>query len=159
MQPTNFDSVLSEAETPKKHNANISDAYINGQATLGNTVHENDKFQSQDGNIFESRSNSGLRCSSYSSKSGADLHEMGLDFVPDGGYSLQGEETSNDEKTEFKCSEMTAVKESVKAKRAPYSLGTKVPKLSKSTVKDSGKQYFSDIERQGQIADDSSKSN
>lgn len=154
-KPTNFDSVLSEAETPKKHNANISDAYINGLATSGNTVHEDDKFQSEDGNIFETRRNSGLRCSSYSSKSGADLHEVGLDFVPDGGHSLQGEKTSNDEKTEFKCSEMTAVKESVKAKRAPYSLGTKVPKLSKSTVKDSGKQYFSEIERQGQIVDDS----
>ncbi|XP_062011853.1 ubiquitin carboxyl-terminal hydrolase 15 [Rosa rugosa] len=154
-KPTNLDSVLSEAETLKKYHANISDAYINGQATSGYTVHENDKFQGQDGNIFESRSNSGLTCASYSSKSGADLHEVGLDFVPEGRHSLQGEKTSNDEKAEFKCFEITAVKGSVKAKRAPYSLGTKVPKLSNSTVKDSGKQYCSEIERQGQITDDS----
>ncbi|XP_034210822.1 ubiquitin carboxyl-terminal hydrolase 15 isoform X3 [Prunus dulcis] len=151
----NFDSHLSEEENRKKQSFNISDNYIKGQATSRNTVQENDMFQSQHGNIYESRSNSGLTSSSYSSKRGTDVHEIGLDFIPNGGNPLKGETTSNVETAEFKCTEMTALKASVKAKRAPYSLGTKVSKLPKSTMEVSGEQYCSEIETQGHIAEDS----
>ncbi|XP_008226232.1 PREDICTED: ubiquitin carboxyl-terminal hydrolase 15 isoform X1 [Prunus mume] len=151
----NFDSHLPEEENRKKQSFNISDNYIKGQATSRNTVQENDMFQSQHGNIYESRSNSGLTSSSYSSKCGTDVHEIGLDFIPNGGNPLKGETTSNVETTEYKCTEMTALKASVKAKRAPYSLGTKVSKLPKSTMEVSGEQYCSEIETQGHIAEDS----
>ncbi|PQM35466.1 ubiquitin carboxyl-terminal hydrolase 15 [Prunus yedoensis var. nudiflora] len=151
----NFDSHLSEEENRKKQSFNVSDNYIKGQATSRNTVQENDMFQSQHGSIYESRSNSGLTSSSYSSKRGTDVHEIGLDFIPNGGNPLKGETTSNVETTEFKCNEMTALKASVKAKRAPYSLGTKVSKLPKSTMEVSGEQYCSEIETQGHIAEDS----
>ncbi|PQP99730.1 ubiquitin carboxyl-terminal hydrolase 15 [Prunus yedoensis var. nudiflora] len=88
----NFDSHLSEEENRKKQSFSISDNYIKGQATSRNTVQENDMFQSQHGNIYESRSNSGLTSLSYSSKRGTDVHEIGLDFIPNGGNPLKGKQ-------------------------------------------------------------------
>ncbi|KAB2602000.1 ubiquitin carboxyl-terminal hydrolase 15-like [Pyrus ussuriensis x Pyrus communis] len=149
----NCDSHLGEEENAMMQNVNVSDSYMKGQATSRNTVHEIDKSQSQSGYIYESGSNSGLTSSSYSSKSGIDVHENGLDFIPNGGNYLKGERLSNYETAEFKCAEMTKMKTDVKAKRAPYSLGTKVSKLPKSTMEVSGEQCYSEIEGQGQIAE------
>ncbi|KAM1244408.1 hypothetical protein ACFX1X_036200 [Malus domestica] len=151
----NYDTQLAGEGNPMVQNVNISDSYMKGQATSRNTVHENDKSQGQNGNIYESRSNSGLTSSAYSSKSGIDVHENGLDFIPNGGKSLKGEILSNDETTDFKCAEMTTMKASIKVKRAPYSLGRKVSKLPNSTMEVSGEQCYSEIERQGHIAEDS----
>ncbi|KAM1539438.1 hypothetical protein ACFX10_004227 [Malus domestica] len=149
----NCDSHLAEEENAMMQNFNISDSYMKGQATSRNTVREIDKSQSQSGYIYESGSNSGSTSSSYSSKSGIDLHENGLDFIPNAGNYLKEERLSNYETAEFKCAEMTKMKTEVKAKRAPYSLGTKLSKLPKSTMEVSGEQCYSEREGQEQIAE------
>ncbi|KAF3442285.1 hypothetical protein FNV43_RR16201 [Rhamnella rubrinervis] len=149
----NSDSFISEEETPKRHNVNISDVRIYGQTTPRSTVHENDKNQCQHGNNLESRSHCGFFTSSYSVKNRTNVDEIGMG-IQNGGGLLKGENTACNGTVEFMCSESTAMKGSVKAKRPPYSLGTKNSKLPKSAMKESRAQNCLERDRKEQVAEE-----
>ncbi|XP_024018956.1 ubiquitin carboxyl-terminal hydrolase 15 [Morus notabilis] len=136
----NSSSIVSE-ESKKKPSPNVSDVYIHGRAT----VHENDKNESQNGNTLESESHHGLSHLPYSSKNGSNGHENGKDFIHNGGNLLRGEN-----------SEMAEAKGYAKAKKAPYSLGSKSSKLTKSTMKETGEQFCIERERKGHVTESKS---
>lgn len=149
------DSFESEGETPIKHNVTMSDVHSYGQATSRCTAYENDKYQSQYANKLESRSHYGLSCSPYSLKNRTNVHETEMD-IQNGGGLLKAESTPYNETVEFLSSESTAMKGSVKAKRPPYSLGTKIPKLPKSAMKETGEQNCLEREKKGRVAEETS---
>ncbi|XP_060669038.1 ubiquitin carboxyl-terminal hydrolase 15 isoform X2 [Ziziphus jujuba] len=148
----NNDPFVSEGETPLKHNVTMSDVHGYGQATSRCTMLENDKYQSQYGNKLESRSHCGVSCSPYSLKNRTNVHETEMD-IQNGGGLLKAERTPCNETVEFLSSESTAMKGSVKAKRPPYSLGTKNSKSPKSAIKETGEQNCSETEK-GQVAEE-----
>lgn len=157
LQLRNSDSFISEEETPKKHNFSISDAHIYEQTTSGSTVHENDKCQSQHGNNLESRSHSGFYCSSYSETNRTNVDKIGMDSQS-GGDLCKAENIACNGMAEYMCSESIAMKGSVKAKRPPYSLGTKNSKLPKSAMKESREQNCLERERKEQVEQETSQS-
>lgn len=131
----NSNSFVSE-ESARKSSVNVSDVYVHGRAM----VHEDDKHESQNGNSLESESYHGVSHSAYSSQNGSNGYENGKDFVQNGVLH----------------SEMTEAKGPAKAKKAPYSLGSKSSKLPKSTMKENGEQFCSERERKGQGAESKS---
>ncbi|PON46263.1 Ubiquitinyl hydrolase [Parasponia andersonii] len=152
----NSDYFLSE-ESTNKQSVDISDVFIHGRVTSGSTVQENVTNEIQNGNTLESESHHGFSCSSYSSKNGSNGLEIGKDFNQNGGNLLKVESTSPSEQVELACSsEMTAAKGSAKAKRAPYSLGSKSSKLPKSTIKEKEEHFCSERERKGHVPESKS---
>lgn len=117
---------------------------------------ENGTSESGHGKTIESESHCGFSYSSYSLKNGSSGHDIGKDFNRNGGNLLKVENGSHSEQVEFECSpEMTATKGSAKAKRAPYSLGSKSSKLPKSTMKEKEEHFCSERERKGQVLESS----
>lgn len=104
------DLSASNESTPGKHNFDISDGYIDGQATSSTTMHETHRHQRQHGYVLQPGSQSGLLCSSHLTKCRTSEQENGMSFV-------KGESTSSDEPMEPKCSELAALKGGAKTKR------------------------------------------
>lgn len=134
MQSRNSNSFVSE-ESARKSSVNVSDVYVHGRAM----VHENDKHESQNGSSLESESHHEVSHSAYSSQNGSNGHENGKDFIQNG----------------VSHSEMTEAKGPAKAKKAPYSLGSKSSKLPKLIMKENGEQFCAERERKGQGAESS----
>lgn len=129
---------------------NISNMHVNGHTT--SAVHET-KYSRQHGNLFESRSKHGSSSLLYAGKNGTNVHESGTDFILSGGNSSNVENTFNDETVELKSFyETTVMNGSVKANSALHPMGTKISKSSRSRMKVSGEQSYSEVEGRGQIA-------
>ncbi|KAK9268934.1 hypothetical protein L1049_000700 [Liquidambar formosana] len=130
----NNDSFASEEEIPKQLNINGPTVCINGHTGSRSTMHESHKIQSQHG---------------------TNEHDIGENFISDGGSLFREGISFNDELVEKHSPEMTSMKGSVRAKSASHSMGTKISKSPKSVKKVSRGQSCSEIERRGQIADES----
>lgn len=148
-------SALDEL-TPEKHDVNISDGYIDGQATSSTTMQETYRYQRQHTNVLEPRNHCGFPCSSQSTKCGTSELENGMSLVHNRGHFLKGESITSDEMIEPN-SELTALKGGTKAKRAPYSHTNKISKLPKSSLKETEETHCSEREK-GQVAEERSQS-
>ncbi|XP_057506894.1 ubiquitin carboxyl-terminal hydrolase 15-like isoform X1 [Actinidia eriantha] len=149
-----FDSIPFE-EVPRKNNVNMSCGVSKGQTTRS-FVHESNDAQSQHKIVFDSRTNVGIASSISSAKTGTNVCDTGADLMSSKENFLREEITSKDETIELNCSsEMTSMKRSIKVKSASHPLGTKMQKMQKSTMKASRDPLSSELERKGQITDES----
>ncbi|KAI8552322.1 hypothetical protein RHMOL_Rhmol06G0257800 [Rhododendron molle] len=150
-----FDSVPLEEEIRRKQNGNINSGISNGHATR-RTMHENDDLRSPHENIFDARTNFGVTSSLSSAKPGTNGCDIERDMMSSRANFLREETTSKGEIVELNCSsDMNLMKRNNKAKSAGHPLGTKMSKSPKSMMKESREQLCSDMERKGQIADES----
>ncbi|XP_050279662.1 ubiquitin carboxyl-terminal hydrolase 15 isoform X2 [Quercus robur] len=145
------DSVVSEVENLRKHNVNSSNV---GQAASKGTMHGSDKYITPPQNTFEPRKSCGFSSSSCLTRNGTNAHQM--EYDQDEGDLLKWENSTNAEKINFNSSyEMTATNGNVNAKSGSQALQAKISKLPKSTMKVSGEQYCSELERKGHVANES----
>ncbi|PSS05905.1 Ubiquitin carboxyl-terminal hydrolase [Actinidia chinensis var. chinensis] len=150
-----FDSIPFEEEVPRKHNVDISCGVSRGQTTRS-IVHESDDSPIQHKIVFDSRTNVGIASSLNSAKPRTRVCEADADLKSSKENFLREEITYKDETIELNCSsEMTSMKRSIKAKSASHPLGTKTQKSQKSMMKASRDPLYSEMERKGQIADES----
>ncbi|KAH7859610.1 hypothetical protein Vadar_003222 [Vaccinium darrowii] len=147
-----FDSVPLEEEIRRKQNGNAFCGVSNGHATR----HESDDLRSPHENIFDARTNFGITSSFNSAKPGINGCDIEQDMVSSRANILREEITSKDETVELNCSpEMNMMKMNNKAKSAGLPLGTKMYKSPKSMMKASREHLCSELERKGQIANES----
>ncbi|KAL7216231.1 hypothetical protein ACSBR1_028225 [Camellia fascicularis] len=150
-----FDSVPLEEEIPRTHNVNISGGFSNGHAARS-TMHESHDLQSQHEKIFDSRTNLGISSSFSSGNPGTNVCDIEAELMSGRENFFMEGITSKDETVELNCSsEAISTKRSIKAKSASHSPGTKMHRSQKSTMKTSIDQLCSEMERKGQIVDES----
>lgn len=148
MQLKSFDSVPLEEEIRRKQNGIINCGINNGHATR-RTMHESVDLRSP-------RTNFGIISSLSSGKPGINGCAIEQDMMSSRVNFLKEETTSKGETVELNCSsDMNLMKKSNKAKSAGHPLGTKMSKSPKSMM-ESREQLCSEMERKGQIADESS---
>ncbi|XP_044501075.1 ubiquitin carboxyl-terminal hydrolase 15 [Mangifera indica] len=135
------DVLVSAEESWKRHSVNGSNVHTQGPAR--STIHENHYYQSQLGNVSESRGSSGFPVAPYSAKYGTNDHKNETDIVPGG----------NDKVVDC-YSDMTAVNGNINVKKALNPRGTKSCKLAKSSTKLVGEQLCSEKERKGLTEDE-----
>ncbi|KAI8008614.1 Ubiquitin carboxyl-terminal hydrolase 15 [Camellia lanceoleosa] len=150
-----FDSVPLEEEIPRTHNVNILGGFSNGHAARS-TMHESHDLQSQHEKIFDSRTNLGVSSSFSSANPGTNACDIEAELMSGRENFFMEGITSKDETVELNCSsEAISTKRSIKAKSASHSPGTKMHRSQKSTMKTSIDQSCSEMERKGQIVDES----
>ncbi|XP_058219926.1 ubiquitin carboxyl-terminal hydrolase 15 isoform X1 [Rhododendron vialii] len=150
-----FDSVPLEEEIRRKQNGNINCGISNVHATR-RTMHESDDLRSPHENIFDARTNFGVTSSLSSAKPGTNGCDIERDMMSSRANFLMEDTTSKGETVELNCSsDMNLMKRNNKAKSAGHSLGTKMSKSPKSMMKESREQLCSEMERKGEIADES----
>ncbi|GMJ05368.1 ubiquitin-specific protease 15 [Hibiscus trionum] len=142
--------VVSEDGILKQQNANGSNMHIRGQ-NVSIAIHESHKHQSQRGNMSEPKSNCEISGPPYSVKGGTSAHEAENAFVWSSENIVNGENTFSGKSVELDCSGMAAAKECTKGRSSSQSVGPKISKSPKSTVKVSGERWHPEMERKGQI--------
>ncbi|KAA8526691.1 hypothetical protein F0562_008106 [Nyssa sinensis] len=151
----NGDSTLLEEEIPTK-NVNILGGFSNVQSTSRSTTHESQKIRSQHQSDFDSRNNFGMLSSLKSEKNGTNVCDIEKDIISDRRDRPREGITLKDDTLELNCSSaMTSMKRSIKAKSALHPPMTKMLKSPKSMMKASREKSCSEMERKGQIADES----
>ncbi|GMJ10027.1 ubiquitin-specific protease 15 [Hibiscus trionum] len=145
--------VVSEDGILEQQNANGSNMHICGQ-NVSTAIHESRKHQSQHGNMSEPKSNYEISGPPYSVKGGTSAHEAGNAFVWSSENIVNGENAFSGKSVELDCSEMTAAKECTKVRSSLQSVGPKISKSPKSTVKVTGERLHPEMERKGQIPDE-----
>jgi ubiquitin carboxyl-terminal hydrolase 36/42 len=136
IRPTNLTSSSS-----------ISNVFVNGQ-DITSAMDETHKYSIQHQNLSKSRSN----CASSSSLN-AGKYGTNADFS-------NAEASFNGEMTGPKYSyESPVTNENVKANSGLHPMGNKSSKSSKSKIKVSGDQSYTEIDGKGQLTDDSSRFN
>ncbi|MBA0758959.1 hypothetical protein Gotri_021907 [Gossypium trilobum] len=145
--------VVSEDGMLKQQNANGSNMLIHGQ-NVSTAMHDGHKHQSQRGNMSEPKSNCEFAGPPYSAKGGTSAHEAENAFVWSSENIVNGENAYSGKSVELECSGMATAKECTKSRSSLQSLGPKISKSPKSTVKVSGERLHPEIERKGQIPDE-----
>ncbi|CAK7351685.1 unnamed protein product [Dovyalis caffra] len=135
--------------------SNISNVSVNGQDT-SSTMDETCKYPKRHPNLSDSRSNCGSTSSLNAGKYGTNAREIGPNLVFSGGDFSNAEASFNGEMAGSKCSSETPVMNgNMKANSALHPMGNKSSKSSKSKMKVSGDQSYSEIDGKGQLTDDS----
>ena len=148
-----FDS--SQETSGIRPNNLTSGSISNGQDTTS-AVDESHKYSIQHQNVSKSRSNHASSSSMNAGKYGTNAHEIGTNIADFSNV----EASFNGEMTGPKCSYETPVmNENVKANSASHPMGNKSSKSSKSKMKVSGNQSYSEIDGKGQLTDESSRLN
>ncbi|KAB2043711.1 hypothetical protein ERO13_D01G030100v2 [Gossypium hirsutum] len=145
--------VVSEDGMLKQQNANGSNMLIHGQ-NVSTAMHDGHKHQSQRGNMSEPKSNCEFAGPPYSAKGGTSAHEAENAFVWSSENIVNGENAYSGKSVELECSGMATAKECTKSRSSLQSLGPKISKSPKSTVKVSGERLHPEMERKGQIPDE-----
>ncbi|MFQ6620936.1 hypothetical protein Gotur_002619 [Gossypium turneri] len=145
--------VVSEDGMLKQQNANGSSMLIHGQ-NVSTAMHDGHKHQSQRGNMSEPKSNCEFAGPPYSAKGGTSAHEAENAFVWSSENIVNGENAYSGKSVELECSGMATAKECTKSRSSLHSLGPKISKSPKSTVKVSGERLHPEMERKGQIPDE-----
>ncbi|MBA0791844.1 hypothetical protein Gohar_016393, partial [Gossypium harknessii] len=145
--------VVSEDGMLKQQNANGSSMLIHGQ-NVSTAMHDGHKHQSQRGNMSEPKSNCEFAGPPYSAKGGTSAHEAENAFVWSSENIVNGENAYSGKSVELECSGMATAKECTKSRSSLQSLGPKISKSPKSTVKVSGERLHPEMERKGQIPDE-----
>ncbi|MBA0675861.1 hypothetical protein Goari_017382, partial [Gossypium aridum] len=145
--------VVSEDGMLKQQNANGSNMLIHGQ-NVSTAMHDSHKHQSQRGNMSEPKSNCEFAGPPYSAKGGTSAHEAENAFVWSSENIVNGENAYSGKSVELECSGMATAKECTKSRSSSQSLGPKISKSPKSTVKVSGERLRPEMERKGQIPDE-----
>ncbi|MBA0549815.1 hypothetical protein Golob_020824, partial [Gossypium lobatum] len=145
--------VVSEDGMLKQQNANVSNMLIHGQ-NVSTAMHDSHKHQSQRGNMSEAKSNCEFAGPPYSAKGWTSAHEAENAFVWSSENIVNGENAYSGKSVELECSGMATAKECTKSRSSSQSLGPKISKSPKSTVKVSGERLRPEMERKGQIPDE-----
>ncbi|MBA0822782.1 hypothetical protein Goarm_019562, partial [Gossypium armourianum] len=145
--------VVSEDGMLKQQNANGCNMLIHGQ-NVSTAMHDGHKHQSQRGNMSEPKSNCEFAGPPYSAKGGTSAHEAENAFVWSSENIVNGENAYSGKSVELECSGMATAKECTKSRSSSQSLGPKISKSPKSTVKVSGERLHPEMERKGQIPDE-----
>ncbi|KAF9666630.1 hypothetical protein SADUNF_Sadunf16G0248900 [Salix dunnii] len=128
-----------------------SGSISNGQDTTS-AMDATHKYSIQHQNVSKSRSNHTSSSSMNAGKYGTNAQEIGTNIAD---FS-NAEASFNGEMTGPRCSYETPVmNENVKANRASHPMGNKSSKSSKSKMKVSGNQSYSEIDGKGQLTDES----
>uniref|UniRef100_A0A6N2MG32 USP domain-containing protein n=1 Tax=Salix viminalis TaxID=40686 RepID=A0A6N2MG32_SALVM len=144
-----FDS--SQETAGIRPNNLTSGSISNGQDTTS-AMDESHKYSIQHQNVSKSRSNHASSSSMNAGKYGTNAHEIGTNITD----FCNAEASFNGEMTGPKCSYETPVmNENVKANSASHPMGNKSSKSSKSKMKVSGNQSYSEIDGKGQLTDES----
>ncbi|XP_052887301.1 ubiquitin carboxyl-terminal hydrolase 15-like isoform X2 [Gossypium arboreum] len=145
--------VVSEDGMLKQQNPNGSNMLIHGQ-NVSTAMHDGHKHQSQRGNMSEPKSNYEFAGPPYSAKGGTSAHEAENAFVWSSENIVNGENAFSGKSVELECSGMATAKECTKSRSSSQSVGPKISKSPKSTVKVSGERLHPEMERKGQIPDE-----
>ncbi|KAK8648242.1 hypothetical protein V6N13_129002 [Hibiscus sabdariffa] len=145
--------VVSEDGILKQQNANGSNMHIRGQ-NVSTAIHESHKHQNQRNNMSEPKSNYEISGPPYSVKGGTIAHEAENAFVWSLENIVNGENAFSGKSVELDCSGMAAAKECMKVRSSSQSVGHKITKSPKSTVKVSGERLHPEMERKGKNPDE-----
>ncbi|XP_039060708.1 ubiquitin carboxyl-terminal hydrolase 15-like isoform X1 [Hibiscus syriacus] len=145
--------VVSEDGISKQQNANGSNMHIHRQ-NVSTDMHESHKHQSQQGNMPEPKSSYEISGPPYSVKDGKSAHEAENAFAWTSENIVYRENAFSGKSVELDCSGVAAAKECMKVRSSLQSVGPKITKSPKSTVKVSGERLHHEMERRGQIPDE-----
>ncbi|XP_054815494.1 ubiquitin carboxyl-terminal hydrolase 15 isoform X2 [Prosopis cineraria] len=144
----NNDCAVKEDENSK---VNASEVYVKEQNPSRSMMLEDDNYQNQIGHAFNTRNDQGYSSSSNVEVIGELLDQFQIDDATSGGQVVKGVNRPDDEVEQAKCSSEMTVKGSIKAKKSTHPPKTK---CSKSTLKASVDLFCSEMEMEGQTADE-----
>ena len=157
MQSRNKDYAVLEEEIINNVNAGGCSDYLCGQDTSRSRTLEVNNYQSHQGNAFIMRSNPEGSSMSNAVNNDETVEEFEADISTKGGNIVQGGNCHSDEAVQLKCSPEMTAKGSVKAKKTLRPPKTKCSKSPKSLLKTSGNLCCSELEKKGQITNESSQ--